>query len=141
MMSSWPKAVVASPVLAQLAASLGGNVVEHEPEVILLGRDVHFSYQRLTSVANQLRRGATLMVANPDLSHPAADGGVTPETGSLMSAVIACAGVEPVCVVGKPEPLIEIAARDEAARLRIAWLTAQAQQLWEEAPQRRASRA
>ncbi|WP_233829348.1 HAD-IIA family hydrolase [Paraburkholderia sp. ZP32-5] len=98
--------IVASPVLAQLAAALGGNVVEHEPEVILLGRDVHFSYQRLTSVANQLRRGATLMVANPDLSHPAADGGVTPETGSLMSAVIACAGVEPVCVVGKPEPLL-----------------------------------
>ncbi|HTH60650.1 MAG TPA: HAD-IIA family hydrolase [Paraburkholderia sp.] len=98
--------IVASPALAQFAASLGCNVVEHEPDVILLGRDVHFSYLRLSSVANQLRRGAMLMVTNPDLSHPSVDGGVTPETGSLMSAVIACAGVEPVCVVGKPEPLL-----------------------------------
>jgi HAD superfamily hydrolase (TIGR01450 family) len=98
--------VVASPALARFAASLGCNVVEHEPDVILLGRDVNFGYMRLKSVANQLRRGAKLMVANPDLNHPSADGGVTPETGSLMHAVVACAGVEPTCVVGKPEPLL-----------------------------------
>jgi 4-nitrophenyl phosphatase len=109
MKERYPQAsvrIVASPALARFALSLGCNVVEHEPDVILLGRDVHFGYLRLQSVANQLRRGAKLLVANPDLSHPAADGGVTPETGSLMNAVIACAGIEPTCVVGKPEPLL-----------------------------------
>ncbi|MFM0199257.1 HAD-IIA family hydrolase [Paraburkholderia fungorum] len=109
MLEQYPQArvrIVASPALTHFATSLGANVVEHDPDVILLGRDVHFGYMRLKSIANQLRRGAKLMVANPDLNHPAADGGVTPETGSLMNAVIACAGIEPTCVVGKPEPLL-----------------------------------
>jgi HAD superfamily hydrolase (TIGR01450 family) len=109
MLEQYPRArvrIVASPALTQFAISLGCEVVEDDPDVILLGRDVHFGYLRLKSIANQLRRGAKLMVANPDLNHPAADGGVTPETGSLMNAVIACAGIEPTCVVGKPEPLL-----------------------------------
>ncbi|HEY1611516.1 MAG TPA: HAD hydrolase-like protein, partial [Paraburkholderia sp.] len=98
--------VVASPTLMRFAAAHGCNVVEHDPDVILLGRDLRFCYARLQSVANQLRQGAKLIVANPDLSHPSEDGGVTPETGSLMQAVVACSGVEPTCIVGKPEPLL-----------------------------------
>jgi 4-nitrophenyl phosphatase len=98
--------IVASSMLKRFAVTQGCNVVEQDPDVILLGRDLHFSYARLQSIANQLRNGATLIVANPDHSHPSEDGGVTPETGSLMNAVVACAGVEPACIVGKPEPLL-----------------------------------
>jgi 4-nitrophenyl phosphatase len=98
--------ILASPTLTRLAASLGCSVVTQSPDIVVLGRDLHFSYTRLTSVANQLRNGARLIVTNPDQTHPSEDGGITPETGSLMSAVIACTGIEPTCVVGKPEPLL-----------------------------------
>jgi 4-nitrophenyl phosphatase len=98
--------VVAHPRLVRFAADSGCDLVEEDPEVILLGRDPRFSYAKLRSIVNQMHRGARLIVTNPDLNHPAADGGLTPETGSLMKAVVACSGIEPECVVGKPARLL-----------------------------------
>jgi 4-nitrophenyl phosphatase len=98
--------IVASRTLAHLATRRGCNVVEEEPDVILLGRDQTFDYKKLASIVNQIRRGARLVAANPDMTHPAADGGVWPETGSLLSAVLACTETQVDAIVGKPEPLL-----------------------------------
>jgi len=74
------------------------------PDIVFLGRDRQFSYDRLMVAANAVRGGAELVVANPDLVHPGPDGAVVPETGALLAALLACTGAVPHRIVGKPEP-------------------------------------
>lgn len=95
--------LVASAALQQQARELGCRLVDVAPEFVVLARDERFSYARLSVVVNDLRAGARLVVTNPDLSHPALHGGIVPETGALMRAVVDCAGVAPTHVIGKPE--------------------------------------
>jgi 4-nitrophenyl phosphatase len=54
-----------------------------------------------------LRRGAALIVANPDRTHPR-DDEVVPETGSLLAAIGACIDLSLVqtSIVGKPAPML-----------------------------------
>lgn len=80
--------------------------VQERPEIVLLGRDRHFSYERLGAAANAVRDGAELVVANPDLVHPGPGGTVVPETGALLAALLACTGPVPYRLVGKPEPAL-----------------------------------
>ncbi|WP_129790756.1 HAD-IIA family hydrolase [Sphingosinicella sp. CPCC 101087] len=102
--------VVASPALRRCASSHGLVPVSENAEVVVLGRDTHWSYAKLALIANEVRRGAALVAANPDLTHPGNDGLVVPETGSLLAAVEAAAGVTATHVVGKPGALLFVAA-------------------------------
>jgi HAD superfamily hydrolase (TIGR01450 family) len=102
--------LAASATLAAFARRQGCVLVEHAPDVVILGRDVHFNYAKLAAIVNDVRGGARLIVTNPDLSHPTNGGGLVPETGSLMRAVIGCAGVAPEQIVGKPEQPLFIEA-------------------------------
>lgn len=101
--------LLGSTSLQRLARNLGLHLCEETPDLVLLARDTRFGYQRLRRVANLLRQGATLMVTNPDFAHPGATHHeVVPETGALMQALVACSGVEPALIFGKPEtPLFE----------------------------------
>jgi HAD superfamily hydrolase (TIGR01450 family) len=101
---------VTTHILRRYAARHGLKIVHRDPEVVLLGRDRTMTYQKLSAIANALRRGARLVVANPDVNHPALDGDVVPETGALMRAVVASSGVEPHHIVGKPEPTLFLTA-------------------------------
>lgn len=98
--------LVGSPALQQRARGLGCRLVDVAPEVVVLTRDERFSYAKLSTVVNDLRCGARLVVSNPDLHHPALGGGLVPETGTLMRAVVECAGVAADCVIGKPGELL-----------------------------------
>ncbi len=103
--------LVGSRALRRLARCAGLTVTERDPEVVLLARDDDFSYRKLRTAANALREGAALLVTNPDLYHPAGDGlGIVPETGALLQALVACSGVEPAEIVGKPQAALFLAA-------------------------------
>ena len=93
-----------SPSLKREAESAGLKLVQDAADVILLGRDEAFTYEKLALAANEVRRGATLVAANPDTSHPGAGGRLVPETGTLMRAIVTCAGPATVHVIGKPQP-------------------------------------
>lgn len=101
--------LLGSTSLHRLARNLGLQLGEDSPDLVLLARDVRFGYRRLCQVGNMLRHGAELMVTNPDLTHPGAmPPEIVPETGALMQALVACSGVEPSMIFGKPEtPLLE----------------------------------
>jgi 4-nitrophenyl phosphatase len=75
-------------------------------EVVLLMRDTRFSYAKLARAVGALRRGARLVVSNTDRTHPADGGGVVPETGALLAAIVACVDLSrlEVEVFGKPAP-------------------------------------
>ncbi len=96
--------IIGSRTLCRHATQAGLSVTDQNPEVVLLARDEHFTYRKLRSAANALRDGAQLIATNPDGYHPGDDGrGVVPETGALLQALVACSGVQPARIIGKPE--------------------------------------
>jgi HAD superfamily hydrolase (TIGR01450 family) len=102
-----PVYILASPTMHAHAKNLG---LRHDPGAavaVLLLRDTKFSYGKLDVAANLLRQGASLMVANPDQTHPR-DGDVAPETGALLAAIAACVDLSTVqtTMVGKPSPTL-----------------------------------
>lgn len=98
--------MMASKSLMAHARDLGLMPVQARPDIVFLGRDRHFSYERLMLAANAVRGGAELVAANPDLVHPGENGAVVPETGALLAALLACTGQVAHRIIGKPEPAL-----------------------------------
>ncbi|MBD3770621.1 MAG: HAD-IA family hydrolase [Rhodobacterales bacterium] len=98
--------ILADPRMRAVARNLGVRLNRDEAEIVVLLRDTRFSYSRLERAANALRKGARLIVANPDLTHPGAEGRVKPETGALLAALGACVNLDTVEmeIIGKPKP-------------------------------------
>jgi HAD superfamily hydrolase (TIGR01450 family) len=108
-------AIPGSPVIVNYATSLG-IVIDHEhPDFVLLTRDVRFSYARIHRIVRQVERGAELVVANLDISHPGPGGARVFETGVLLATVKACLPNVNYRTIGKPSPILY-----QAAMLRIS---------------------
>jgi HAD superfamily hydrolase (TIGR01457 family) len=73
-------------------------------DVVLVGLDRHFDYQKLTGAVLAIRTGALFITINRDALLPVA-GGVLPGCGTMAAAIEAGSGVTPE-VVGKPEPTL-----------------------------------
>ena len=97
--------VLGTSHMRALARRLGVNQVTVDPEIIVLLRDTKFTYSRLKFAVNALAKGARLIVANPDLTHPGPGGATVPETGALLAALAACVPLDRVSVdvLGKPQ--------------------------------------
>lgn len=102
-----PVYFIGSEGLRRYGRNRGLSYGEHEARTVLLLRDTKFNYAKLDAAANFLRRGARLIVANPDLTHPRGTD-VVPETGALMAALGACVDLSrtEVTTVGKPEQFL-----------------------------------
>jgi len=93
-----------SPEMRSFAQKLGVDLVRSDPDLVLLMRDTGFGYNQLARAASALKRGARLVVANTDRTHPGVSGDIIPETGALLAALMTCVpDIVPV-VIGKPEP-------------------------------------
>ena len=95
--------LLASTVLRTYARRIGIELVDTRADVVVLGRDRQFNFARLAAAANAVREGAELIVANPDRTHPGKEGTIVPETGALLSSILACTGDVPYRIIGKPE--------------------------------------
>lgn len=102
--------IAASPTLRHWARNSGLVPVSEEADIVILGRDTRWNYAKLALLANEVRRGAVLIAANSDLTHPGSDGMVVPETGALLAAVEAAAGIAATHIIGKPGALLFAAA-------------------------------
>jgi HAD superfamily hydrolase (TIGR01450 family) len=103
-------AIYGSPAIIAYATSLGLVVDDEHPDVVLLTRDVRFSYARLHRIVRQIENGAQLVVSNLDLSHPGAAGARIFETGVLLETVKACLPDLRYRPIGKPSPVLYQAA-------------------------------
>lgn len=107
-----PAFVLGPPeVVAQLSASV--QIVELERGVdvalVIVGRDLSFSFERLAVVAAAVRSGARLVGVNRDPTMPTARG-LEPGTGAILAAIETASGADAV-VLGKPQPpMMEAAA-------------------------------
>ena len=90
------------------------------PDALVVGIDYRLSYERLSTAAEAIRRGALFVATNRDPVYPIADG-LKAGAGSLVAALVVASGREPDIVVGKPEPrLFETAAELAGVPLRDA---------------------
>lgn len=91
--------------------SLGVNVCEAEPEVLLAGFDTNLSYQNLTRFANLTAQNLPYIATHPDAVCPA-EHGFLPDLGSVIELIYACTGRRPDVICGKPsEPILRSAER------------------------------
>lgn len=68
---------------------------------VLVGMDMHFTYDKLHQAMKAVLGGAALIAANPDPSCPIM-GDIIPDTWSMVKAIEAASGVAPLTVIGKP---------------------------------------
>lgn len=75
-------------------------------DVVVVGRDIELTYEKLEAACIHLQRGAACVVCNGDSSHPGELGYLVPETGTFFHMVRTV--VEPrLCLeIGKPEPYL-----------------------------------
>jgi HAD superfamily hydrolase (TIGR01450 family) len=100
----------------ELAAALreGGHELvppdrHREAQVVVVGRDAGFTYERLTAAARAIAAGAHFVTPNLDPRLPLEGGDFLPGCGAVVESVAAAAGMRPL-VIGKPEPpLFELA--------------------------------
>jgi len=100
-------------LIAELRA-VGLTVVNDRPERathVVVGLDRGLTYAKLAEACLLIRRGAAFIGTNPDLTFPS-ERGLVPGNGSVLAALQAATGVEPL-IVGKPQPemLLQAMAR------------------------------
>jgi 4-nitrophenyl phosphatase len=106
---------IGGPELEQAVIEGGHTLVPveewKEAQVVVVGNDFAFSYERLTAAARAAAAGAHFLTPNIDPRLPLEDGDFLPGCGAIVEAVASAAGVRPL-VIGKPEPpLFELALR------------------------------
>ena len=69
-------------------------------DVAMVGYHSTFDYRGLTRLSNAVRNGARLIATNDDATYPTPHG-LIPGGGSILAAVAAASGVEPI-IAGKP---------------------------------------
>ncbi|MGC8611849.1 MAG: HAD-IIA family hydrolase [Athalassotoga sp.] len=77
-----------------------GCYVTDEPDVVIVGYDERYDFQKLTKAIRWVLNGKPLWVANPDRLLPKEDG-FYPDSGSLAAPIVYATGVTPL-YFGKP---------------------------------------
>ena len=80
------------------------SLSEHVADVVLVGLDRTFDYEKLTGAVLAIRAGAHFITINRDALLPVV-GGFVPGCGTMAAAIEAGCGVTPE-VIGKPEPTL-----------------------------------
>ncbi len=90
----------------------GVNVVEDDPDVLVLGYDTQVTYEKIRKFAIFLRKGLPYIATHPDINCPSPEG-LIPDAGSFIALFEKSTGRVPEKIIGKPNPemLFEIAKK------------------------------
>lgn len=81
---------------------------EEHPAAVVIGLDLNFTYDKLKAAHAALQQGAHFIATNADTTLPT-EAGLVPGAGSIVAALAAASGRQPI-VIGKPEtPMLEMA--------------------------------
>jgi 4-nitrophenyl phosphatase len=92
--------------------SYDGGPLDGQYDAVVVGLDTSFDFRRLAAATTAIRSGARFVATNADIRYPTPTG-FLPGAGSIVAAVQAASGVEPL-VIGKPEPGIFTAILERA---------------------------
>ena len=92
---------------AQKMKSASDQQFDQEIDVVMVGYHATFDYRGLTRLSHAVRNGARLIATNDDTTYPTPHG-LIPGGGSILAAVAAASGVEPI-IAGKPhKPMADL---------------------------------
>ena len=100
--------VIGESGLTTALHDIGYVLTDLQPEYVVLGETVAYSYQRLAQAVRLVAAGARFIATNPDPVGPS-EGGLVPATGAVAALVAEATGVRPY-FIGKPNPLMMRAA-------------------------------
>ena len=101
--------VVGTPSLEEEFRQHGFQLVEQEPDFLVLGFDTTLTYQKLWALCDFVRAGIPYLATHPDFNCPTETGWM-PDVGAMIAFVKAATGREPDLVIGKPNRFIVDAA-------------------------------
>ena len=79
----------------------GLNLVDNDPDIVLLGFDTTLNYNKINKAANYIAGGCEYLATHPDKNCPLPDGFMT-DTGSMLEMFKVSAGRYPDIIFGKP---------------------------------------
>jgi HAD superfamily hydrolase (TIGR01457 family) len=79
----------------------GFHLTDTDPDFVVLGFDLTFTYEKLEKACDLVRQGVPFIATHPDFNCPVEDGGMIPDCGALSAAITAATDVLPK-VIGKP---------------------------------------
>lgn len=107
--------VVGGDGLISLIEDSGIVLEEDNPDLVVVGWDVNFTYEKMKKASLAIQRGAIYIGTNPDTTYPSEEG-ILPGCGAILASITTASGVEPI-IIGKPRPLImEMAAKRISAK-------------------------
>lgn len=86
----------------------GYVLTDANPDYVVIGETITYSFQRLTQAIRLIMDGARFIATNPDVIGPT-ETGMVPATGAVAALIAEATGVKPY-FVGKPNPLMMRAA-------------------------------
>lgn len=79
----------------------GVNLVENDPQLIVIAFDTTFDYPRLEKLCNYIREGIPFICTHDDINCPTLIG-YKPDVGSFLALIEKSTGKKPMLVCGKP---------------------------------------
>jgi 5'-nucleotidase len=90
--------------LSEALHEVGYILTDHQPDYVVLGETMSYSYARITQAVRLIQGGARFIATNPDASGPG-EGGLVPACGAIAALIETATGVKPY-FIGKPNPLM-----------------------------------
>ena len=81
------------------------NLVEEDPDIVLVGFDRELNYHKLEKACEYLCNGALFLATNCDLVCPIKNHRYIPDCGSMCKMLTVATGKQPF-YIGKPEPIM-----------------------------------
>lgn len=100
--------VIGESGLTTALHDIGYVLTDLNPDYVVLGETLVYSFQRLTQAIRLIQGGARFIATNPDVIGPS-EQGLVPATGALAALIAEATGVKPY-FIGKPNPLMMRAA-------------------------------
>jgi 4-nitrophenyl phosphatase len=96
-----------TPSLEAEFKDFGFQLVEENPDFVVLGFDTTLTYQKLWKLSDHVSAGIPYIATHPDINCPTPEG-FMPDIGAMMAMIETSTGKKADVIVGKPhQPMVE----------------------------------
>ncbi len=92
--------LMGTPSLTQNFIKGGLNIVQDDPDVVVLGFDTSMTYEKIAKACDFITGGAVFLATHPDVNCPV-ENGFVPDCGAMCAMIKASTGIGPQ-FLGKP---------------------------------------
>ena len=93
--------LLGNPKLTEEMTAMGMDLVEDDPDYVIVAFDTSLDYAKLCKVCDYIREGKPYIATHPDYNCPTATGFI-PDIGAIMALIEASTGRKADVIVGKP---------------------------------------